>query len=1135
MDERDLSGSTLGEYVLCELIRKGGYGAVYRGEQPLLEREVVVKVLRAQRTDNDSRERFLREAKLAAQLDHLYAAHVYGFGAEDQGDVLWIAMERVRGVPLDAWLNTHGPMSPEQFGPFFEAVCDVVHAAHELGIVHRDLKPSNIMVIENKGILLPKLLDFGIAKWNRPSEVAPEPGTEEDRDSGRDDVKTTRMPVRPRRAGRVVNLDDSELRRQLTPPNGCLGSPPYMAPEQRYGADGVGPAADIYALGVVAYEMLTKRLPFAADRTDTHEPHQSAPVPRLGDSFPPLLDRVIRCALDKNPRARHSSALELAEDLRRALRASIREQLRISAQLWREKCGPSGLLWGADVLEDALRSVPRETLGPLECSFIAESERKIRRTRWVRRLLVAFATVVAIGGFLYRAAMQARLAEEVSEAAVTQAELEQGRSAVLHNDMVGAQQHLGEAWRRGERSAATAFMYARALQPLRSELARLQTASGRMWSAVFSPDGEQIVTTDDAGAQIWNAANFQTLSPLPHGDAVYSAAYTRDGALVTACGDGAVRIWDPAKGRLVRKLRLRDLAPRWYLVVTGGDRVAAIDGDGANAAVWNITTGAILAKLRLRGSKFPSIALSPDGSRLAVSAGDDVSLVDVGSSATSATLLGPRVRALAWDPTGSHLLIGNASGEASVWSPRGGRLALREIAEAVSAVAFSPDGRLAAVAGDDGTEQVSDATTGRIVTQCNYLHARIASLEFDATGQHLAAAGASGELAITNTRNGMLITVLDGPSQQLRVARFDPSSQRVVAASWDGTARIWDARSPYRRWDAAPISTGYGLFGGVAPDGRFLAITCPGCDTRVWDTADGRLLAALPEVVAPGDDAPVPFPVVSAAGDRAALARGKAAELYELPGGKLLRSVGHAAAVTAVAFGANGELVSGDAAGAVLVTPPSEEPFALPSSGAGIDALVTLPGGRLAAADADGRVRVFDRGVVTAELNAGIRARTLRPSPDGQYLLVVPSHLGRAAFPVLFGHEPSTAKLDAPQVYTARWVDDGHAILTTHADGAARLWSPDGTLRQTYRGGPRFLADADMSPDRSMIVGGGGDGLLRFWDAATGRPLWTLAAHKPYVMGLHFEAADIVTRGIGGELARWHLPASSDVIGPARS
>src|SRR5213078_3285429 len=154
-----------------------------------------------------------------------------------------------------------------------------------------DLKPSNIMVIENKGILLPKLLDFGIAKWNRPSEVAPEPGTEEDRDPGRDDVETERLPVRPRRAGRVVNVDDSELRRQLTPPNGCLGSPPYMAPEQRYGADGVGPAADIYALGVVAYEMLTKRLPFAADRTDDHvDEHPHAPLPSLGDGFPLALD-----------------------------------------------------------------------------------------------------------------------------------------------------------------------------------------------------------------------------------------------------------------------------------------------------------------------------------------------------------------------------------------------------------------------------------------------------------------------------------------------------------------------------------------------------------------------------------------------------------------------------------------------------------------------------------------------------------------------------------------------------------------------------------------------------------------------------------------------------------------------------
>ncbi|HEX7843367.1 MAG TPA: protein kinase [Kofleriaceae bacterium] len=94
----DLSGRTLGEYILREQIEEGGDGAVYRGEQPALEREVVIKVLHEERGDSDSRERFLREARRAAQLRHPYAAQVYAFGAEDNESLLWIAMERVQGV-----------------------------------------------------------------------------------------------------------------------------------------------------------------------------------------------------------------------------------------------------------------------------------------------------------------------------------------------------------------------------------------------------------------------------------------------------------------------------------------------------------------------------------------------------------------------------------------------------------------------------------------------------------------------------------------------------------------------------------------------------------------------------------------------------------------------------------------------------------------------------------------------------------------------------------------------------------------------------------------------------------------------------------------------------------------------------
>jgi serine/threonine protein kinase len=531
MAERGLAGRTLGQYILHELVGAGGYGAVYRGEQPALERDVVIKVLHERRNDNESRERFLREAKLAAQLDHPYAAHVYDYGAEDEGRLYWIAMERVRGDPLDAWLDKHGPMPPEQFGPFFEGLCEVIHAAHKQGIVHRDLKPSNIMVVECEGRLLPKLLDFGIAKWHRRPEVAPDAGADEDRDI----VKTERLPVRPRRAGRTVACYDSESRRQLTPPGGCLGSPPYMPLEQWVGADTAGPEADIYALAIIAYEMLTGRRLFVANRTaDYLDQHKRACPPPLGDGFPPALDLVIQCALDQDPRARPATALELASDLRSALRKIKREQIRAAAQQWADQGAAPDLLWGADVLKETLRSVPQQTISPLERSFVAASQRRIRRSRRARRALVAIAAVVAIGGFLYRAAMQtelaqkqtqlaqeqARSARELAEARVTDSELEQGRSALLHGEP-DAQLHLSRAYQRDDRSPSTAFMLARSMQPRLSEQARFTNTHGRMWWATFSPDGRQIVTAGDRDARIWDARTYQPLFTLPHSAEVY--------------------------------------------------------------------------------------------------------------------------------------------------------------------------------------------------------------------------------------------------------------------------------------------------------------------------------------------------------------------------------------------------------------------------------------------------------------------------------------------------------------------------------------------------------------------------------------------------------------------------------------
>ena len=116
------------------------------------------------------------------------------------------------------------------------------------------------------------------------------------------------------------------------------------------------------------------------------------------------------------------------------------------------------------------------------------------------------------------------------------------------------------------------------------------------------------------------------------------------------------------------------------------------------------------------------------------------------------------------------------------------------------------------------------------------------------------------------------------------------------------------------------------------------------------------------------------------------------------------------------------------------------------------------------------------------------------------------------------------------RVFTARFVS-GDKILTAGGDGTARLWdAATGQPRLSVYGGSHFLADVALAPDGSVIVAGGSDGYLRFWDASTGRLLWRLHAHKSYVVGVHYEGTDIITRGFAGDVSRWVLPHPDGVV-----
>jgi WD40 repeat protein/serine/threonine protein kinase len=299
-DRSELQGRVLGDFLLGEVLGQGGCGVVYRAEQRTLARPAVVKVVhRAMATRLDISERFVREARLASRFDHPYAAHVYAFGVEHDG-LMWIAMEFVDGTPLGQLIQQSGPLAIDRFVPLFERLCEVVQSAHDQGIVHRDIKPSNVMVIERAGRLMPKLLDFGIARLvlgtapsNAPAETwKPAPAG---------------APSEPSTAGSW----------SLTQVGQVLGSPQYMAPEQWRDATSAGPKADQYALALLAYEAMTGAHAFPGHTIDAlaHQ-HLHAPFPSLPPRLPAALRDVLARAGDKRPERRFANLNELAAAVR---------------------------------------------------------------------------------------------------------------------------------------------------------------------------------------------------------------------------------------------------------------------------------------------------------------------------------------------------------------------------------------------------------------------------------------------------------------------------------------------------------------------------------------------------------------------------------------------------------------------------------------------------------------------------------------------------------------------------------------------------------------------------------------------------------------------------------------------------
>ena len=272
-------GRTIDRYQVIERLGQGGMGVVYKARDTLLDRFVALKVLPPDSSlDPDRRRRFLQEAKAASALNHPGIVSVYDVLTVDGQDVL--VMELVEGETLEALLARRRPAPGESLG-LAARIADALARAHAAGIVHRDLKPANVMVTAD-GV---KVLDFGLAKLIE----LPLAGTESP----------------------TMSPDGLALTRERM----ILGTVGWMSPEQASGAP-VDARSDIFAFGVLLYEMLTGRQPFRRATTletlaairDEEPPPPSRIVPTL----PPEIDRAVLRCLRKEPAKRWQSMSDLA-------------------------------------------------------------------------------------------------------------------------------------------------------------------------------------------------------------------------------------------------------------------------------------------------------------------------------------------------------------------------------------------------------------------------------------------------------------------------------------------------------------------------------------------------------------------------------------------------------------------------------------------------------------------------------------------------------------------------------------------------------------------------------------------------------------------------------------------------------
>jgi WD40 repeat protein/tRNA A-37 threonylcarbamoyl transferase component Bud32 len=916
----------IGRFQIRGRLGGGAFGTVYKAYDPQLEREVALKVPRPGTLDSPKRvERFLGDARAAAQLRHPHIVPVYDAGQD--GASYYIASAYIQGRTL-ADAADEGFLAFSRVAEIVHALAEALAYAHETGIVHRDVKPANIM-LDTKG--QPHLIDFGLAH----------------------------------------RQDTVEKR---THEGAVLGTPAYMAPEQAAGQKGNPmPASDQYSLGVVLYDLLCGQTPFSGPPQIVlfHTLHHEPPAPRrLRREIPRDLETICLKAMAKRPAERYAGCKALADDLRRWLDGEPIKARRLGpAERLVRWCRRQPALAGAVAVAvlalvaiavlsvgfglwrwEAARALAEENRRTKE----AAAEAREQRLRADREKLQAEEHSRQVDREAARLILaRAQAAGEEGEIGLAMLQLARGLELADHSGDARLQEVIRRnlaAWRRR-------------LHPL-TGCFRLPT---RILALAVRADGKQVLLgCEDGTARLWDLAKGEAVgAPLPHREAVRAVAFAPDGRhILTGSADHLVRLWDcqtRGKPHLLRGHAGTVLA---VVFSADGQRGASASADHT-VIVWDLKRKEALRALKGHTGPVHGVDFSPKGDLILTGSADGTARLwqtDGGKEIHQYAGQG-EVRAVAFSPDGATVLLGRGSlirGEAELWQVKGGRLARLPHQSEVLGVAYSPDGTLLLTGGKDRAARLWQAATGVPLGRPLWHPQDVQAVDFGPTRTVLTAGGdqtvrvwgvavdgpraewrrgqttalalspdGKSSLLATHFKEGQT-RFLDGAtaepvgvpvklSSPVSALALSPDGSRFLTGSEDGTVLLWDVKTGQSSAPFPGHADSERIFRlAFSPDGKsFISASFDG-SAFIWDIND--VMRRKPRLLRHTGQARV-FAVAFSPDGKKVLTGGadRHCRLWDVVSGRELRSFAHPDAVLAVAFHPSGRsILTGYVGGAQL-------------------------------------------------------------------------------------------------------------------------------------------------------------------------------------------------------------------------